>query len=66
MKKIGVLTQAATGWAAPIILVAKKSLDETPKYRFCAVFREMNTVTQIPVCTMPLVQENIDRLNGNK
>jgi hypothetical protein len=31
MKAKGVITEAATEWAAPVILVAKKSLDGTPE-----------------------------------
>jgi hypothetical protein len=62
----GVLTKAATEWSAPVILVRKKSTDGTVKYRFCADFRGLNAVTKIPVFCMPLVQENLDRLNGNQ
>jgi hypothetical protein len=65
MKERGVITEASSEWAAPVILIAKKSLDGTPKYRFCADFRGLNAVTQVPVYTMPLVQENLNRLNGN-
>jgi hypothetical protein len=43
----------------------KKSLVGTPKYRFCVDFRGLNAVTQVPVCTMSLVQVNLDRLNGS-
>ena len=60
------MTKAATEWAAPVILIRKKSTDGTVKYRFCADFRGLNAVTKIPVFCMPLVQENIDRLNGNQ
>jgi hypothetical protein len=66
MRTRGVLTEAATEWAAPVILVTKKSLHGTPKYLFCSDFRGLNAVIQVPVYSMPLVQENIDRLNGNK
>jgi hypothetical protein len=62
----GVLTKTATEWAAPVILIRKKSTDGTIKYRFCADFRGLNAVTKIPVFSMPLVQENLDRLNGNQ
>jgi hypothetical protein len=60
MKTRGILTEAAKEWATPLILVVKKSLDGAPKYRFCADFRGLNAVTQAPVYTMPLVEENID------
>lgn len=66
MVERGVLTKAATEWAAPVILIRKKSTDGTVKYRFCADFRGLNAVTKIPVFCMPLVQENLDRFNGNQ
>jgi hypothetical protein len=66
MVKRVVLTKAVTEWAAPVILFRKKSADGRVKYRFCADFRGLNAVTKIPVFCMPLVQENLDRLNGNR
>jgi hypothetical protein len=66
MKERGVITEAISDWSAPVILVTKQSVHQQPRYRFCADFRGLNAVTQIPVHPMPLVQENIDRLSGNK
>jgi hypothetical protein len=65
VKKV-VVTRGATEWAAPGISIRKESMDGTPKYRFCADFRGLNTVRKVPVFCMPLVQENMDRLNGNR
>jgi hypothetical protein len=53
-------------WSVPVILVHKKGPDRTSKYRFCADFRGLNAITQVPVYTMVLVQENVDRLRGNQ
>jgi hypothetical protein len=39
VKAKGVITEAATEWAAPVILVSKNSPDGKQKYRFCADFR---------------------------
>jgi hypothetical protein len=47
MLEKGVITPCATPWAAPVILVPKKSPDGTPKYRFCTDFRA--AVTRTPV-----------------
>jgi hypothetical protein len=49
MVRRGVLKKAATEWAAPVILIRKKSTDGTVKYRFCADFRGLNAVTKIPI-----------------
>jgi hypothetical protein len=66
MKERGVLTEASSEWAAPVILITKKSPGNIQLHRFCADFRGLSKVTQVPVYTMRLVQENLDRLNGNK
>jgi hypothetical protein len=49
----GVITPCATPWAAPVILVPKKSPDGTPRYRFCTDFRGLNSVTITPVHPIP-------------
>jgi hypothetical protein len=42
----GVITPSCSEWAAPVILVKKKSMDGTPKYWFCTDFRGLNAVTK--------------------
>jgi hypothetical protein len=49
----GVITHSCSEWAAPVILVTKKSVDGTPKYRFCTDFKGLNSVTKIPVYPIP-------------
>jgi hypothetical protein len=49
----GVITPCASPWAAPVILVPKKSPDGTPKYRFCTDSRGLNSVTITPVYPIP-------------
>jgi hypothetical protein len=66
LKERGVLSEASSEWVAPVILITKKSPGNFQLYRFCADLRGVNKVNQVPVYKMPLVQENIDRLNGNK
>ena len=48
-----VITPSLSEWAAPVVLVKKKPLDGTPKYRFCTDFRTLNAVTKIPVIQSP-------------
>ena len=48
MVRKGVITPCTSPWAAPVILVPKKSADGTPKYRFCTDFRGLNSVMSIP------------------
>jgi hypothetical protein len=42
----GVIRESSSPWAAPAILVPKKSLDGKPEYRFCVDFRALNAVTK--------------------
>jgi hypothetical protein len=49
MLQRGFIRPACSEWAAPVILVKKKSLDGTPKYIFCIDFRGLNAATKIPV-----------------
>jgi hypothetical protein len=62
----GVITPCASPWAAPVILVPKKSADGTPKYRFCTDFRGLNSVTSIPVYPIPDIKSNLSLMAGSK
>jgi hypothetical protein len=55
----GVITPCASPWAAPVILVPKKSLDGTPRYRFCTDFRGLNSVTITPVYPIPDIKSKL-------
>jgi hypothetical protein len=62
----GVITPCASPWAAPVILVPKKSPDGTPKYRFCTDFRALNAVTQTPVYPIPDIKNNLSLMAGSR
>jgi hypothetical protein len=62
----GVITPCASPWAAPVILVPKKSPDGTPKYRFCTDFRGLNSVTITPVYPIPDIKSNLSLMAGSK
>jgi hypothetical protein len=59
MMRKGVITPCASPWAAPVILVPKKSADGTPNYRFCTDFRGLNSVMSIPVYPIPDIKSNL-------
>ena len=61
-----VITPAFSEWAAPVILVNKKSMDGTPKYRFCTDFRGLNAVTKIPVYPIPDIKSNLSLMAGSR
>jgi transposase InsO family protein len=62
----GVITPCASPWAAPVILVPKKSPDGIPKYRFCTDFRGLNSVTTVPVYPIPDVKANLSLMAGSR
>jgi hypothetical protein len=62
----GVITPCASPWAAPVILVPKKSPDGTPKYRFCTDFRGLNFVTSTPVYSIPDIKSNLSLMTGSR
>jgi hypothetical protein len=66
MLKKGVIEESSSPWSSPVILVPKKSLDETPKYRFCVDFRALNAVTQFDTYSLPLFEETVSTLHWSK
>jgi hypothetical protein len=62
----GVITPSASPWAAPVILVPKKSVHGTPKYSFCTDFRALNAVTETLVYPIPDVNLNLSLMAGNR
>jgi hypothetical protein len=66
MMRKGVITPCASPWAAPVILLPKKSAGGTPKYRFCTDFRGLNSVTSISVSRIPDIKCNLSLMAGSK
>ena len=44
----------------------KKSVDGTPKYRFCTDFRGLNAVTKIPAYPIPDIKVNLSLMAGSR
>jgi hypothetical protein len=66
MLQRGVIAPACSEWAAPVIFVKKKSLDESPKYRFCTDFRGLNAVTKISVYPITDIKGNLSLMAGSR
>ena len=62
----GVITSSCSEWAAPVLLVKKKSIDGSPKFRFCTDFRGLNAVTKIPVYPIPDIKSNLSLMAGSR
>ena len=66
MLQKGVIEPSSSPWAAPAILVPKKSPDGRPKYRFCVDFRALNAITQFVTYPLPVFEETVATLHGSR
>jgi hypothetical protein len=66
MLKKGVIRESKSPCSAPAILVPKKSLDGTPKFRFCVDFRALNAVTKFDAYPLPTFDETTSTLLGSR
>jgi len=44
----------------------EESLDGKPKFRFCVVFRALNSVTKFDPYPLPMFEEATPKLHGSK
>ncbi|XP_048836044.1 uncharacterized protein LOC125711303 [Brienomyrus brachyistius] len=56
----GVITESASPWAAPIVLVRKKD----GSWRFCVDYRKLNAVTHKDAYPLPRIEESLTGLKG--
>jgi hypothetical protein len=66
MLKKGAIRESKSPWSPPAILVPKKSLDGTPKFRFCVDFRALNAVTIFDSYPLPTFEETTSTLLGSR
>lgn len=58
----GIVSESKSEYASPVLLVHKKTGDE----RLCVDFRKLNAVTRKENVQMPIIDEQLDKLSGNK
>jgi hypothetical protein len=66
MLKKEIIRPSSSPWAAPAILVPKKSESGKPKFRFCVDFRALNAVTKFDSYPLPRFDETTSTLFGSK
>ena len=62
----GIISESKSPWAAPTILVPKKSPDGKTKFRFCVDFRALNAVTKFDSYPLPVFEETTSTLHGSR
>jgi hypothetical protein len=65
MSKV-VIEHSSSPWAAPAILVPKKSANGRPKYMFCVDVRALNKITQFDTYPLPILEETVATLHGGQ
>lgn len=66
MHQKGIIRESDSPWGSPVVIVSKKSLDGTPKYRFCVDYRALNAITRGDAYPLPNITETLDSLNGSQ
>ena len=61
----GMITPSCSEWPAPVLIV-KKSVDGSPKFRVCTDFRGLNAATKIPVYPIPDIKSNLSLMAGSR
>ena len=62
MMQTNVIRHSTSPWAAPVILVVKKS----GELRFCIDYRKLNSLTKKDSFPLPRIDSTLDRLYGKK
>lgn len=59
-----IIRESTSPWNSPIVIVPKKSSDNSPKYRLCCDLRRLNEVTKGDAHPLPNITEILDQLGG--
>jgi hypothetical protein len=66
MLEKGIIEPSASGSNFPAILIPKRSLDGTPRFRFCVDFRALNQVTKPDIYYLFIFEETMSTLHGSR
>jgi hypothetical protein len=62
----GIIEPSTSPWSSSIVLVQKKTKDESIKYRLCIDYRALNAVTKPDVYPIPNIVDTLDSLGNSK
>ena len=61
-----IIEPSTSPWSSSIVLVQKKSRDNSVKYRFCIDYRSLNAVTKPDAYPIPNIVDTLDSLGQSK
>ena len=61
-----IIEPSMSPWSSSIVLVQKKSRDNSVKYRFCIDYRALNAVTKPDAYPIPNIVDTLDSLGQSK
>ena len=66
MIQMEIIEPSTSPWSSSIVLVQKKSRDNSVKYRFCIDYRSLNAVTKPDAYPIPNIVDTLDSLGQSK
>ena len=64
MLKDDIIRPSNSAWRSPVLLIKKKTPDNSIQYRFCIDLKKVNHVTAKDCYPLPLISETVDSLSG--
>jgi len=61
-----VIRDSHSEWRSPVLLIKKKSPDNSVQYRFCIDLKKVNAVTTKDCYSLPIIGDTVDSLDGCK
>jgi len=66
MLKDNIIRPSNSEWRSPVLLIKKKTPDNSIQYRFCIDLKKVNNITAKDCYSLPRISETVDALSGSK